>query len=29
MLLRPLKGLTVAMQYRFRATDENERPGAT
>jgi uncharacterized protein (DUF983 family) len=29
MLLRPLKGLTVAMQYRFRATDESERPGAT
>jgi uncharacterized protein (DUF983 family) len=28
-LLRPLKGLTVALQYRFRAVDEPERPGAT
>lgn len=29
LLLRPLKGLTVAIQYRFRATDEAERPGGT
>jgi uncharacterized protein (DUF983 family) len=28
-LLRPLKGLTVALQYRYRAVDEPERPGAT
>lgn len=27
-LLRPLKGLTVALQYRFRAVDEPTRPGA-
>jgi uncharacterized protein (DUF983 family) len=26
-LLRPLKGLTVALQYRYRAVDEPERPG--
>ena len=29
LLLRPLKGLTVAIQYRFRATDEAERPGGS
>lgn len=28
-LLRPLKGLTVALQYRFRAVDQPVRPGAT
>lgn len=28
-LLRPLKGMTIAAQYRFRAVDEPERPGAT
>jgi uncharacterized protein (DUF983 family) len=28
-LLRPLKGLTIACQYRFRAVDEPERPGGT
>jgi uncharacterized protein (DUF983 family) len=28
-LLRPLKGLTVAVQYRYRSVDEPERPGAT
>jgi uncharacterized protein (DUF983 family) len=26
-LLRPLKGLTVALQYRYRAVDEPERLG--
>jgi uncharacterized protein (DUF983 family) len=29
VLLRPLKGLTVALQYRFRSVEEAERPGAT
>jgi uncharacterized protein (DUF983 family) len=29
LLLRPLKGLTVAIQYRFRSVDEPERPGGT
>jgi len=29
VLLRPLKGMTVAMQYRYRAVDEPERPGGT
>ena len=29
VLLRPLKGLTVAAQYRFRAVDEPERLGGT
>ncbi len=29
VLLRPLKGLTVALQYRFRSVEERERPGAT
>ncbi|MGF1640635.1 MAG: DUF983 domain-containing protein [Rhodospirillales bacterium] len=28
-LLRPLKGLTVAAQYRFRAVDEPEQLGGT
>jgi uncharacterized protein (DUF983 family) len=28
-LLRPLKGLTIALQYRFRSVEEAERPGAT
>jgi uncharacterized protein (DUF983 family) len=28
-LLRPLKGMTIAAQYRFRSVDEPERPGAT
>ncbi len=28
-LLRPLKGLLVALQYRYRAVDQPERPGAT
>jgi uncharacterized protein (DUF983 family) len=29
LLLRPFKGLTIAVQYRTRAVDEPERPGAT
>jgi uncharacterized protein (DUF983 family) len=29
VILRPLKGLTVALQYRYRAVDEPERPGGT
>ena len=29
VLLKPLKGLTIAMQFRFRAVDEPERPGGT
>ena len=29
LLLRPLKGLMIGMQYRFRAVDEPERPGGT
>ena len=29
LLLRPLKGVTVAIQYRFRATDEATRPGGS
>jgi uncharacterized protein (DUF983 family) len=29
LLLRPLKGLTIATQYRFRAVDEPEQPGGT
>jgi uncharacterized protein (DUF983 family) len=29
VLLRPLKGLTVAAQYRFRAVDEPGRLGGT
>lgn len=28
-LLRPLKGMTIAAQYRFRSVEERERPGAT
>lgn len=28
-LLKPLKGLTVALQYRYRAVDEPERLGGT
>lgn len=28
-LLRPSKGLTIAMQYRFRAVDEPEQPGGS
>jgi len=28
-LLQPLKGLTVALQYRYRAVDEPERLGGT
>ena len=27
LLLRPAKGLTVALQYRFRSTDEPTKPG--
>jgi len=26
-ILRPLKGVTVALQYRYRAVDEPQRPG--
>jgi uncharacterized protein (DUF983 family) len=29
LLLRPLKGLTIATQFRFRAVDEETRPGGT
>lgn len=29
VLLRPMKGLTVAIQYRYRAVDEPERPGGS
>ncbi len=29
LILRPLKGLTVAIQYRFRSTDEATRPGGS
>ena len=29
VLLKPLKGLTIAMQFRYRAVDEPERPGGT
>jgi uncharacterized protein (DUF983 family) len=29
LLLRPLKGLTIAIQYRFRSVEEPERPGGT
>lgn len=28
-LLKPLKGMTIAAQYRFRSVEERERPGAT
>lgn len=27
LLLRPAKGITVALQYRFRSTEEPPRPG--
>jgi uncharacterized protein (DUF983 family) len=29
LLLRPLKGLTVAIQYRVRSVEDPERPGGT
>jgi uncharacterized protein (DUF983 family) len=29
LLLRPLKGLMIAIQYRVRSTEESERPGGT
>jgi uncharacterized protein (DUF983 family) len=29
VLLRPLKGLTIGIQYRVRAVDEPEQPGGT
>lgn len=29
VMLRPLKGLTVGIQYKVRAVDEEERPGGT
>jgi uncharacterized protein (DUF983 family) len=29
LLLRPLKGLTIAAQYRLRSVEEPERPGAS
>jgi uncharacterized protein (DUF983 family) len=29
LVLKPLKGLTIALQYRFRSVDEPGRPGAT
>lgn len=29
MLLRPLKGLTIATQYHYRSVDAPEQPGAT
>ena len=29
VLLRPLKGIAVALQYRYRSLDEPERPGGT
>lgn len=28
-LLKPLKGMMIAAQYRFRSVEERERPGAT
>ncbi len=28
-LLRPLKGMLIALQYRYRSVEEAERPGAT
>lgn len=27
LLLRPLKGLTIAIQYRYRSTEDTTRPG--
>jgi uncharacterized protein (DUF983 family) len=29
VLLRPLKGLMVGFQFRYRAVDEPTKPGAT
>ena len=29
MLLRPLKGIAVVLQYRYRSVEEPERPGGT
>ncbi len=29
VILRPLKGMTIAAQYRYRSVEEPERPGAT
>jgi uncharacterized protein (DUF983 family) len=29
VLLRPLKGLTIAVQYRVRSVEEPGRPGGT
>lgn len=29
LMLKPLKGLTVGIQYKVRAVDEAERPGGT
>jgi Uncharacterized protein conserved in bacteria len=29
VLLRPLKGIAVALQYRYRSVEEPERPGGT
>ncbi len=29
LLLRPLKGLTIALQYRYRSVEDPEKPGAT
>ncbi len=29
VLLRPLKGIAVALQYRYRSVEEAERPGGT
>ncbi len=29
LLLKPLKGMTIATQYRFRAVDEQTKPGGT
>lgn len=29
LLLRPLKGLTIATQYHYRSVDAPDRPGAT
>ena len=29
LMLRPLKGLMIAIQYRFRSVDDPQQPGAT
>lgn len=29
LLLRPLKGLTIAIQYRYRSTEDPTRPGGS